>query len=133
VKPGKRLQLLYRSIFRFQDISLLKLRHCAFWWLVASVWQGYTGSIFRVEVNINSYVTMGVCILLRVYQIKLLDRPSFATSIVCFFYFMHPFMFTTCFGPDHKGQLQVILYNKIFFKKVTILFQRIRWVNITII
>jgi hypothetical protein len=43
---------------------------------------------------------MGVCILLCVYQIKSLDKPSFATSIVRVFYFMQSFMFTTCFGPE---------------------------------
>jgi hypothetical protein len=45
---------------------------------------------------------MGICILLRVYQIKSLDKPSFATSIVRVFYFMHFFMLTTCFGPDQR-------------------------------
>jgi hypothetical protein len=41
---------------------------------------------------------MGVSILLRVYQIKSLDKPSFATSIVRVFYFVHYFMLTTCFS-----------------------------------
>jgi hypothetical protein len=47
-------------------------------------------------------LTMGVCILLSVYQIKSLDKPSFTTSIVRVLYFMHSFMFTTCFGPDQR-------------------------------
>jgi hypothetical protein len=38
--------------------------------------------------------TVGVCILLRVYQIKSLDKPSFATSIVrILFYALFMFMF----------------------------------------
>jgi hypothetical protein len=49
-----------------------------------------------------SFGTMGVCILLRVYQIKSLDKPSFATSIARVLYFMRSFMFTTCFGPDQR-------------------------------
>jgi hypothetical protein len=52
--------------------------------------------------NMATIFAMGVCILLRVYQIKSLDKPSFVTSIVRVFYFIHSFMFTTCFGPDQR-------------------------------
>jgi hypothetical protein len=40
---------------------------------------------------------LGVCILLRMYQLNI-KTPTFATNISACFYFMT--FFTTCFGPD---------------------------------
>jgi hypothetical protein len=48
---------------------------------------------------LNTVFTMGVCILLRMYQLSS-KTPSFATSIsACF---ISCTLFTTCFGPDQR-------------------------------
>jgi hypothetical protein len=66
----------------------------------------------------NIIFTMMICILLRVYQIKSLDKPLFATSIARVFYFMYSFMFTTCFGPDESPSSGDIISYTIFKRKL---------------
>jgi hypothetical protein len=72
--------------------------------------------VARVSTQLYSLYD-GVCILLRVNQIKSLEKPSFATKYCeCFF------ISCTLARSQHvsaliKGHLQVILYNKKYLKE----------------
>jgi hypothetical protein len=60
---------------------------------------------------------MGVCILLRVYQIKLLDKPLFATSIVRVSFISCILSCSQHVSALIKGHLQTILYNTKYLKE----------------